>query len=106
MSTSREAVRSDFDRIARALERSGVGDALPPYERALLARLPAACGRVLEVGCGEGRVCRDLAARGHRVTGLDASPTLVRAAVERDPGGEYVVGRPRRCRSRTRPSTR
>jgi SAM-dependent methyltransferase len=44
------------------------------------------------VGCGEGRVTRDLAARGHRVTSLDASPTLLRAAAEADPGGEYVLG--------------
>jgi SAM-dependent methyltransferase len=45
-----------------------------------------------EIGCGEGRVCRDLAARGHRVVGLDAAPTLVAAAREADPGGTYVVG--------------
>ncbi len=48
---------------------------------------------MLAVGCGEGRVCRDLATRGYRVTGLDASPTLVAAAGERDPVGEHVVGR-------------
>lgn len=46
----------------------------------------------LEVGCGEGRVCRDLASRGHRVVGLDASPTLLRLAREEDPAGEYVLG--------------
>jgi SAM-dependent methyltransferase len=46
----------------------------------------------LEVGCGEGRVCRDLAARGHRVVGLDASPTLLGLAAEADPEGEYVLG--------------
>lgn len=42
--------------------------------------LPAAPGRVLEVGCGEGRVVREMAALGYRVVGLDASPTLVRHA--------------------------
>lgn len=42
--------------------------------------LPARVGRVLEVGCGEGRVVREMAALGHRVAGLDASPTLVRHA--------------------------
>jgi ubiquinone/menaquinone biosynthesis C-methylase UbiE len=46
----------------------------------------------LEVGCGEGRASRDLVARGHRVTGLDASPTLLRAADEADPASAYVVG--------------
>jgi SAM-dependent methyltransferase len=45
----------------------------------------------LELGCGEGRVSRDLAARGHRVTGLDASPTLLAAAREARPEGRYVL---------------
>lgn len=34
----------------------------------------------LDVGCGEGRVGRALCALGHRVIGLDVSPTLVAAA--------------------------
>jgi SAM-dependent methyltransferase len=46
----------------------------------------------LDVGCGEGRVARDLASRGHRVVGLDASPTLLRLAREADSAGEYVLG--------------
>ena len=45
----------------------------------------------LEIGCGEGRVARDLRDRGHRVTGVDASPTLIALAREADPQGEYVV---------------
>ena len=45
----------------------------------------------LEIGCGEGRVARDLTARGHRVTGIDAAPTLLRAAQDADPGGTYVL---------------
>ena len=67
-------------------------DAYWHYREAFFALLPAAAGSVLEVGCGEGRVARDLAARGYRVTGLDASATLVAAAAERDPGGRYAVG--------------
>ncbi len=34
----------------------------------------------VDVGCGEGRVARELMSRGHRVVGLDSSPTLVAAA--------------------------
>ncbi len=45
--------------------------------------------RTLEIGCGEGRVCRDLAARNHTVVGIDSSPTLVRYAQDADPGGSY-----------------
>jgi SAM-dependent methyltransferase len=67
-------------------------DAYWSYRDAFFALVPPPAGRTLEVGCGEGRVTRDLAARGHRVTALDASPTLLAAAAERDPGGEYVLG--------------
>jgi SAM-dependent methyltransferase len=45
----------------------------------------------LEVGCGEGRVCRDLAACGHAVTGIDTAPTSLDAAREADPAGRYVL---------------
>ena len=53
--------------------------------------VPPAGRATLDVGCGEGRVTRDLAARGHRVTGLDASDSLIRAASEAHPDGAYVV---------------
>jgi SAM-dependent methyltransferase len=45
----------------------------------------------LEIGCGEGRVARDLKSRGHRVVGVDSSQTLLRYAQEADPDGEYLV---------------
>jgi SAM-dependent methyltransferase len=37
----------------------------------------------LDVGCGEGRLGAELERRGHRVTGIDGSPTLVERARER-----------------------
>lgn len=37
----------------------------------------AAGGRLLDLGCGTGRVALDLASRGHDVTGVDADPDLV-----------------------------
>jgi SAM-dependent methyltransferase len=61
------------------------------FRDAFFELLPAAAGRALEVGCGEGRVCRDLRDRGWAVTGADASPTLVAAAAAADPESEYVV---------------
>jgi SAM-dependent methyltransferase len=52
--------------------------------------LPPAGPATLDLGCGEGRAGRLLAETGHRLTGVDGSPTL--AALARDAGGyEDVV---------------
>jgi len=53
--------------------------------------LPATRGLTLEIGCGEGRVARQLASRGHTVVALEASATLVRAAREFDASSAYVL---------------
>ncbi|MFN2594849.1 MAG: class I SAM-dependent methyltransferase [Actinomycetota bacterium] len=53
--------------------------------------LPRSFGPTLEVGCGEGRVCRDLKERGYDIVGTDPSPTLVRHARRSDPDGNYLV---------------
>ena len=45
-----------------------------------LAGVPKAGRRTLDFGCGEGRFSRDLAAMGHRMVGLDVSPSMLRAA--------------------------
>lgn len=37
-------------------------------------------GSVLELGCGSGRLCRQLAATGAAVTGIDLSPSMLRLA--------------------------
>jgi SAM-dependent methyltransferase len=47
---------------------------------ALLELLPPPAGLALDLGCGEGRLSRDLRARGYAVTGIDAAPTMVRLA--------------------------
>ncbi len=54
--------------------------------------LPPPGRKTLDLGCGEGRVARDLKRRGHHVVGIDSSSTLIRLAREADPTGEYVVG--------------
>jgi SAM-dependent methyltransferase len=59
------------------------------YHRDLfLELLPPPRGRTLDLGCGEGRLARDLAAGGHDVVGVDRSPTMVAAAREAAPGME------------------
>lgn len=45
--------------------------------------------RVLDVACGQGILCRRLAAMGCRVVGTDAAPKLIQAARERSPEIEY-----------------
>jgi SAM-dependent methyltransferase len=59
------------------------------HRDAFLAGLPGPPLRVVDVGCGEGRLTRDLERLGYHVIGVDASPTLLEAAREADPGGEY-----------------
>lgn len=61
------------------------------YSPLFFELVPPPARATLEIGCGEGRVARDLAARGHRVTGVDASPTLLAAAREADGHGRYLV---------------
>jgi SAM-dependent methyltransferase len=56
-----------------------------------LALLPDPGRLTLDVGCGEGRVTRDLRQLGHTTIGVDASQTMIAAAREADPNGDYVV---------------
>lgn len=67
-------------------------DAYWDYREAFFELVPEPGRATLEVGCGEGRVSRDLAARGHTVTGVDVVGELVDLAVAADPGSTYVVG--------------
>jgi SAM-dependent methyltransferase len=50
-----------------------------------LELVPPPGKRTLDLGCGEGRLSRDLKARGHNVVGADASPTMLAAGREADP---------------------
>jgi SAM-dependent methyltransferase len=45
-----------------------------------LAELLPRASRILDVGCGYGRLAVPLAVAGHQVKGLDLSPTMVEAA--------------------------
>jgi SAM-dependent methyltransferase len=65
-------------------------DAYWKYAPAFFELVPPPADRTLEVGCGEGRVSRDLAKRGHHVTAVDASATLIHLARDSDSNGSYV----------------
>ena len=64
------------------------------YHPLVLDALPAGCGRVLDVGCGEGVLTRELSRRAEQVVGIDLDePSLARAR-EQAAGDnvDYVLG--------------
>lgn len=48
--------------------------------------------RILDAGCGPGRVGGALALAGHHVVGVDVDPVLIAAAEEDHPGPRWLVG--------------
>lgn len=58
----------------------------PAIEQAILSYQP---GTLLDVGCGEGWLARQMAAQGIRVTATDAVATLVENARSQDPKSRY-----------------
>jgi SAM-dependent methyltransferase len=67
-------------------------DAYWYYRDAFFDEIVPAAGRcTVEVGCGEGRVARDLQNRGHRVVAIDRSRRLLHYAKDSDPGGMYLL---------------
>lgn len=48
--------------------------------------------RILDAGCGPGRVGAELHARGHVVVGVDVDPVLIEAAHADHPGPDWRVG--------------
>jgi SAM-dependent methyltransferase len=61
------------------------------HRDAFLRILPDPGVLTLDIGCGEGRLARDLAARGHSVIAVDVSPQMVRLAHEAAPGMDVRV---------------
>jgi len=49
-------------------------------------------GRILDAGCGPGRVGAFLADLGHDVVGVDVDPELIAAADQDHPGPKWLVG--------------
>ncbi|WP_327186916.1 class I SAM-dependent methyltransferase [Streptomyces sp. NBC_01334] len=87
----KELVRRGYDALSLHYDRTyGAETKYRPWIHALSGRVPAG-GTVLDLGCGSGvPVARDLAAAGHRVTGVDLSEVQIRRARERVPQAEFV----------------
>lgn len=60
-------------------------------EARLVDAMVARGSRVLDAGCGPGRVGAELFARGHQVVGVDVDPQLIEAAQSDHPGPVWLV---------------
>ena len=60
-------------------------------EARLLDAMVVPGSRILDAGCGPGRVGAELAARGHVVVGVDVDPALIAAAKSSHPGPTWRV---------------
>lgn len=77
--------------IERFRSMARVGDDLAGEARLVDAMVPRHA-RVLDAGCGPGRVGGALAAAGHEVVGVDVDSTLIEAAEQDFPGPLWMVG--------------
>ena len=66
-------------------------DAFWAYRKGLVDFIGEGSGRALEVGCGEGRVSRELKRLGYHVTASDAVAAMVEAAREGNSADDYRV---------------
>jgi SAM-dependent methyltransferase len=73
----------------RAMARAG--DDLAGEAR-LVDTLVPRHARVLDAGCGPGRIGAALAEAGHHVVGVDVDPVLIEAAEQDHPGPRWLVG--------------
>lgn len=73
----------------RTMEREGAD--LGGEARLVDAMVPRGA-RILDAGCGPGRVGAFLHAAGHTVVGVDVDPALIAAATQDHPGPHWIVG--------------
>jgi 2-polyprenyl-3-methyl-5-hydroxy-6-metoxy-1,4-benzoquinol methylase len=77
--------------IERFRSMAEAGDDLDGEARFVDAMAPRN-SRILDAGCGPGRVGAALARRGHEVVGVDVDPVLIAAAEQDHPGPTWLVG--------------
>ncbi|CAN7190054.1 class I SAM-dependent methyltransferase [Aminobacter sp. LjRoot7] len=90
-------MKSDKEHWARVADqwiawaRSPAHDAFWVYREGLARFIGEGSGRALDVGCGEGRVARELKALGYHVTATDVVPAMVEAATQANSADDYAV---------------
>ncbi|HAS11631.1 MAG TPA: SAM-dependent methyltransferase [Acidimicrobiaceae bacterium] len=77
--------------IERFRTMAANGDDLEGEARFVDAMVPRGA-RILDAGCGPGRVGGALHQRGHEVVGVDVDPALIEAAEQDHPGPTWLVG--------------
>lgn len=77
--------------VERFRSMVAAGDDLAGEARFVDAMAPRQA-RILDAGCGPGRVGSALARVGHEVVGVDVDPVLIAAAEQDHPGPTWVVG--------------
>lgn len=86
---------ADPEHSSRYIERframAAAGDDLAGEARLVDAIAPRS-SRILDAGCGPGRVGAILADLGHDVVGVDVDPVLIAAAEQDHPGPKWLVG--------------
>jgi SAM-dependent methyltransferase len=77
--------------VERFRSMARAGDDLAGEARLVDAMVPRGA-RILDAGCGPGRLGGYLAAAGHHVVGVDVDPVLIEAAQQDHPGPRWLVG--------------
>ena len=77
--------------VKRFRDMATAGDDLGGEARLVDAMVPRR-SRILDAGCGSGRVGAVLTASGHEVVGVDVDPVLIAAAEEDFPGPRWILG--------------
>jgi len=88
LSKAWEAAASDWAKWAR---EPGHDSYWRFHKEPFFAFLPPPGRLTIDIGCGEGRVARDLKALGHNVVAVDVSPTMVEFAKAADPSMQVLV---------------
>src|SRR5437868_6285895 len=86
-----DAWEKEAERWARWARTPGHDSYWRFHRDQFLALVPPAGALTVDIGCGEGRLARDLRPMGHNVMSFDVSETLIKLAKEADPAGYYAV---------------
>ena len=80
------------DTVARGYDNILAGSSLFAIDRTFVERHCPATGRLLDLGCGTGRLLVPLARAGYRVVGVDLSPQMLAVAREKAAAADVSVG--------------